>query len=246
MYYDLIKKIADNLQDLNYSGRISPFGINEPLLDNRLLDIIRLFRSKCPKSFISVESNGDLLTKNIYKSLVEAGMNALGLSIYDDQRWQELRHFTLYHNVTFIDMRGNNNLFENRGGEIKQIKHQPLIDTICLRPTNMLVIRPKGQVVICCADMYNDVVLGDVNTQCLEDIWYSDDFNHYRKQLAASGRIGLKLCETCSHGGRTSYMKYPIHNIDSITMKYLKYWIPESMRASLKTWVPDAVKKILK
>jgi 2-iminoacetate synthase ThiH len=50
----LIEKIADNLKDLDYRGRISPFGINEPLMDPRMLDIIRLFRAKCPRAFISI------------------------------------------------------------------------------------------------------------------------------------------------------------------------------------------------
>ena len=49
---ELIAKIAQELGLLHFAGRISPFGINEPLLDPRLLDIIRLFRSHCPHAYL--------------------------------------------------------------------------------------------------------------------------------------------------------------------------------------------------
>jgi MoaA/NifB/PqqE/SkfB family radical SAM enzyme len=74
---ELIEKVAENLKALNFRGRISPFGINEPLMDRRMPDIIRLLRSSCPEAMITLVSNGDLLTLEILRNLFAAGQ--LGL-----------------------------------------------------------------------------------------------------------------------------------------------------------------------
>ncbi|MBM4289065.1 MAG: radical SAM protein [Deltaproteobacteria bacterium] len=77
----LIEKIADNLHKLNFRGRITPAETNEPLLDPRMVEIIRLFRAKCPEAFISMASNGDLLTEELFRSMVAAGLDGLCLTL---------------------------------------------------------------------------------------------------------------------------------------------------------------------
>lgn len=212
---NLIAKIAEELGSLNFAGRISPFGINEPLLDPRLLNIIQLFRSKCPDAYLSFNTNGDRLTETVYHELIGAGLDALGISIYDDLAARRLSHYGEYSNVALIDMRQPEGKIENRGGQVKlnaelfqPARVQPIS---CLRPFHMLVIRPTGDVVLCCADMYGDVVMGNIQDQSLIEIWESEQFQAYRTKLAQEGRASLELCQDCSHNGIVSPLFYPFH-----------------------------------
>lgn len=252
---ELIEKIADNLHDLNFRGRISPFGINEPLLDSRMVDIIRLLRSKCPQAFISIGSNGDLLTEEIFHALMAAGLDALGLAVYDEASWKRLEPYHKYPNVRFNDMRIPDRWVENRGGSLGNAKPWPALDIHrpCLRPFTMMVIRSDGNVVLCCGDMYSDVVLGNVAQQRLEEIWNSEGFNFYRTRLASAGRAGLKLCQGCSHDGSTCAEDFPYDlNRTRIPLvrNILKRWLPPKAVISIKRnlptrWLPKGMNDML-
>jgi MoaA/NifB/PqqE/SkfB family radical SAM enzyme len=85
MPLEILRKIAAELRRISFRGRISPYCINEPLLDERIVDIVRLFRSACPDAFISITSNGDLLDDKLYTELAKAGLDRLALSVYDDE-----------------------------------------------------------------------------------------------------------------------------------------------------------------
>jgi radical SAM protein with 4Fe4S-binding SPASM domain len=208
MTNETILKIAEDLQKLKYSGRISLYGINEPLLEPRLLDMITLFKSKCPDSFITINTNGDGLTEALYKKLILAGIDGIIIDIYDNLAMSRLRIFGAYEKVALKDMRKPIGKIDNRAGgiQINQDKFFPdkFIQSSCLRPFNMLHIRPNGDVNLCANDMYGDVVMGNVINQSLEDIWNSEKFKLYRNELNTNGRANLKLCQNCSHNGTTS------------------------------------------
>lgn len=210
---EIIEKIADELGKMDFRGRISPYRINEPLLDSRIVDIVKLLRYKCPNAFLSFNTNGDKLTEDVFNQLTEAGLDCLGVSIYDDLAYSRLRKFEDLGAV-LIDMKNPNNKIENRGGNIK-INAESFPDTIyrsksCERPFNMLSIMANGDVVLCCSDLYGDVVAGNVMDDFLENIWESDIFKHYRDELMTNSRHNLELCNKCSYEGKASSVYYPL------------------------------------
>jgi MoaA/NifB/PqqE/SkfB family radical SAM enzyme len=99
-----IEKIAEELASLDYQGRIFPCGINEPLLDKRIIQIISLFRNTCPKAFISVNTNGDNLDESLLEDLLKAGLDALGYSIYTVAAWKKAEALAkTYSQVVMLD-----------------------------------------------------------------------------------------------------------------------------------------------
>ena len=208
MEWDTILRILRNLKDLDYSGRISWYNINEPLSDRRMLRIIKETREHCPRAFISFATNGDLLTADLYRSLKENGLDALGISVYDDRTLQRMLPLADSQMILMDMRRAEPGLLENRGGNIQQ--HGPAFqrdrarfaDRSCERPFSMMVVNPEGKVVLCCADMYSDVVMGSVAEQRLEVIWESPQFQEYRNTLKEEGRRNLRLCSDCSYSGR--------------------------------------------
>jgi len=219
MDWATIRRILENLRDLNYGGRISWFWINEPLLDTRMGDILELTRELCPRAFLSLITNGDLLDDTLYRELRARGLDALGVSIYDDRAMARIQRLQRDERLVILDMRqpGRGQL-ENRAGNIHQrprtfaAAQRRFAAGACERPSTMLTINPKGQVVLCCSDMYSDVVMGDVHSQRLEEIWNCEAFQSYRVRLQTAGRRGLKLCDGCSYSGAASPVLYPLRS----------------------------------
>src|SRR5215813_7314696 len=87
-------RIIDQLQALNYAGRISPYLMNESLLDRRLPELIAYTRAQCPASWIAINTNGDALSERLLERLFEAGLNSLDVNAYDSPT-QHAEHLAL-------------------------------------------------------------------------------------------------------------------------------------------------------
>jgi MoaA/NifB/PqqE/SkfB family radical SAM enzyme len=221
MDWAAIHRILANLRDLRYQGRISWDGINEPLLDPRIFEILSTTRQYCPEAFLSLATNGDRLTANVYARLKASGLDALGVSVYDDDTMARIRPLVDSHLVP-LDMRGATpGRLDNRGGNVRQEAdafeaQRALVSGVgCDRPSTTMVVNSAGLVVLCCADVYADVVVGDVRQDRLEAIWNGERFDRYRRTLAASGRAGLPLCEACSYPGTGVRRLFPF--ADAVT-----------------------------
>lgn len=90
VYHRIIKQ----LQGLNYTGRISPYLMNESLLDKRLPDLIASTREHCPASWIAINTNGDALSDTLLARLFDAGLNSLDVNAYDSPA-QHAEHVAL-------------------------------------------------------------------------------------------------------------------------------------------------------
>src|SRR5437588_6997384 len=83
MPVEVYHRIVHQLQALNYAGRISPYLMNESLLDKRLPEFIAYTRAHCPESWIAINTNGDALSETLVDRLFDAGLNSLDVSAYD-------------------------------------------------------------------------------------------------------------------------------------------------------------------
>jgi MoaA/NifB/PqqE/SkfB family radical SAM enzyme len=218
MDWQMIERIVGNLRALDFSGRISWFWINEPLMDGRIFEIIKLTRRECPRAFLSLVTNGDLLNDTIYRDLRQIGLDALGVSIYDSQTAKHVAQLARNERLILMDMRkARPPRLENRGGNIQRHKRlfqsaqQELSTKSCERPFSMMTVNSRGQAVLCCSDLYSDAVMGDLATHRLEEIWNNELFRHYRTHLAERGRKGLRLCDGCSYSGGASPVHYPLN-----------------------------------
>ncbi|PON16002.1 hypothetical protein C2W62_20780 [Candidatus Entotheonella serta] len=84
MPLDVYHRVIDQLHALHFSGLISPYLMNESLLDKRLPDLIAYTRKQCPQSWIAINTNGDALSEALAERLFEAGLNCMDINAYDD------------------------------------------------------------------------------------------------------------------------------------------------------------------
>lgn len=89
---ELFHKIIDELEEIDYDGRISLYLYNEPLLDTRIVYFISEIRRKCSNSYIFLTTNGDFLNLSLYREMVRAGLDKLVVSLYDGEINEDLKY----------------------------------------------------------------------------------------------------------------------------------------------------------
>src|SRR6476661_5195653 len=65
----------------------------------------------------------------------------------------------------------------------------------CYRPWLTFTVLWDGRVSLCCADFDGKIILGDLNTHSIAEIWNSDAYRAVRRQHLESG--GPDICRSC-------------------------------------------------
>src|SRR6266545_2827722 len=211
MPMETIKKVLGELGKADFDGRISPFGINEPLLDKRIIDICAMARMLVARCKMTILTNGDLLDEAKCEKLSALEVT-IGVSVYDDKTMEKALGLTRKFALRILDYRAP--VFaSNRAGHIVELAlrkdpafnmtvrkkssrqmlkdlgrldeptpyqralgitvvvpgKNPMIERDCLRPSTLMQIRWNGNVVQCCCDFHEQVVVGNVNQQMLTE-----------------------------------------------------------------------------
>lgn len=220
MSWELIEKIVSNLKELKFDGRLSWYRINEPLIDKRIFKILSFSKSHLPEVYLSLVTNGDLLTPEKVAQLFDSGLDCLGISIYDEGTRIKCQG-SEYKRCILIDRRPKQEPFfvDNRGGNVRREEKldnsNPKVNIFtsnCLRPSTMVNIVSNGDVVLCCSDLFGKFKAGSVVNEKIETIWYGKVLNDYRNHLSMQGRKGLEPCENCSFHGGGHTKEYPKNN----------------------------------
>jgi MoaA/NifB/PqqE/SkfB family radical SAM enzyme len=209
MSMPLLRRLADELADFDYPGRIALFGNNEPFLDPRLTEIVRMFREACPDSDIRVLTNGTYVSVGRVKSLFEVGLSTLVINNYTDGRrliapvklliraGDQLLPFDIR-----ISVRSRTEILTTRAGHApNKLVPASMPHGFCALPFTDLYVSYTGMVNLCSFDAYGDVTIGDVKDKPILEIWKSDLLDFYRGSLLRSKRDGLTLCENCDYDG---------------------------------------------
>ncbi len=193
----VVEKLAADLKQIRYSGWISPHLYGEPLLDKRLEEITRIIHDSLPGATIVIYTNGDLLDRERFDSLVKAGMDKFIISQYDKEMPKAMSEFLRSldkREAQRIDYRIVNDDCElsNRGGLVKpkKVKFSANCDL------NSLFIDVDGNVILCSNDYFSSVKLGNVMDEDIVSIWNSERFKTLRKELR-KGVYTNDICRKC-------------------------------------------------
>ncbi len=195
-------QVIDELKEMNFKGKLTFNQFNEPLLDKRLVKFIEYTRKTIPSTYIYINTNGDLLTLELWKQLREAGLNFALISQYDNKINKKtqriLDQLDPKEKKAFFARVFDTETLSNWAGliETKDSPETPLKE-FCQKPFKQLQINYKGKVVLCCRDYFGQVEIGDVTKDSIKNIWVSKKMKHYRKRLLKGDRASLKLCKSC-------------------------------------------------
>lgn len=205
MDIEIFKKIIDELSELNYDGKLALFSNNEPLLDDRIIELHKYAREKLPNARMHLCTNGTLLTMEIFNSLmlyldelIIDNYNAELKVIPSVQKIVDCceKHEELKRKVTVL-LRKPDEVLTNRGGDAPNANFQNDEGaTSCLLPFKQMIIRPDGKVSLCCNDALGRCTLGDASKESLQEIWFGHKFKHVREFLK-EGRANFARCKNC-------------------------------------------------
>lgn len=205
MTWELFEKIVDQLAEIDYAGRFTTFSNNEPLLDDRIVELNQFARKRLPKARMHLFTNGTLLTMDKFIALTKI-LDELVIDNYQQElklikpcvQIQEYceRHPELKSKVTIV-LRKPNEILTSRGGNAPN--RRELVEygkDRCVLPFKQIIVRPDGRISLCCNDALGKYTLGDLNKEKILDIWYGPRFQMVRKCLY-EGRANWGDCKYC-------------------------------------------------
>ncbi|HQQ88253.1 MAG TPA: SPASM domain-containing protein [Smithellaceae bacterium] len=211
---DLLQRILLDLHAHNYAGFLGLQSNNEPLLDKNIVKRIALAREMCLHAHLYMYTNGVLLTFDMLTALFDAGLDSMVIDNYSEnlqlhphiesiaQKLKEARYSSLQNKIK-ISIMSPKAIRSNRGGQAPNKQGSEFEDYLrykkmgCILPFEQLVIRPKGEISLCCQDALGRYTLGDMRKMTLDEIWYGEPFTKVRYALLEKGRQSLNLCKRC-------------------------------------------------
>lgn len=229
----LFTKIADECARLDIRHvRMHNYG--EAFLDRRLAEKIA-YAKRVGIAEVGVITNGSLLGPEVARATVEAGLDAINISLdaagkdtFESTRLG-LKYDRVMANVeglvrlkremgrtrpklilsfvrqgnsaeeqAFIDRwsaiadKIHVTELHNWAGTIHARSH---VSFPCYRQWLTLTALWDGRVSLCCADFDGRVILGDLRTQSIEEIWNGDAYRRVRREHLDSG--GPSICRSC-------------------------------------------------
>ena len=213
MSSELFYSIVRQCRDMEYSGYLSLFSNNEPLLDRRICEFTDHARKELPKARLALFTNGILLTEEIFLYLADR-LDHLIIDNYNDEMQpipsvQKIldKHLHLETKCDIkVYIRKKTQILSSRGGDAPNRVHEAAYESGCMMPFMQIVIRPDGKISKCCQDGLGHSTIGDLQKESLAESWR----NSRRKQLCAGmitkGRQSRKDCLYCDVFGHDNYM----------------------------------------
>jgi radical SAM protein with 4Fe4S-binding SPASM domain len=210
----VFRKIIDELAELGYSDRIAFHSNNEPFLDKQLTARIAYARQRCPRAFLFFYTNGTALNLKRLVDTIDSGIDRIMINNYNDDLVlnenisrivEEMNkpEYSRYRSHFKIILRMKTAVLSNRGGSApnkvvdQDREYLQYGDLGCTRPFRQLVVRPTGEISLCCNDPLGKATLGDVRKQTLREIWSGPVYRALREELLREGRKNLDICNVC-------------------------------------------------
>jgi len=213
MSEELYKNIIDQLADLNYTGYLSLFSNNEPLLDKRIISFLDYARKRLPDARLCLFTNGILLTNKLYEALVEK-LNYLVIDNYSDDMKMipsvEELYYKHKNDKTKCDVkiyiRKKTQVLSSRGGESPNRTIDATYEGGCMMPMMQIVVRPDGKISKCCQDGLGISTIGDLTKETITETFQNKARSYLCNELIENGRAAVSGCKHCDVFGHDNYM----------------------------------------
>lgn len=201
---EILEKLISELCSCSFTGKISLHGVNEPLLDPRLEDICRMFKTRLPECRLQILTNGKLLTLDRLRNLLPV-TDQIDIHVYDDRlsvpdRLKDIVSFcetdARAGSVVRVYLRREHEILSQKGyGPCGRSKFSD-IKSGCIMPFTTLSVLADGSVSYCDSDYLGRGAMGNLAESSVMDIWNGEAFNRYRRDML-NGRALTAYCRHC-------------------------------------------------
>ena len=204
------RKIAENLAQSGYIGRVSFSGYGENLLNPDFPRIVKVFRDLLgPKNIIECNTNGDLLTSELASKLINSGLSFLYVNLYDSEEqgerferifadagissesWKLRRHYDQDDYGLFLN---------NRSGLANWIDCEPGSKGQCFYTFYKMMVDYNANVMFCSNDWGRKHIVGNLVHHSVRDIWLGEKMHGFRLKLLKGDR-DFDPCRSCNVEG---------------------------------------------
>jgi len=211
MSMQLIEKLINDLQKINFAGSFCLSGYGEPLLHKRVIDIVNKIGSL---GGVEIVTNGDPLNKKTLINLYNSKATRVLISLYDGAeqitKFKNIikeskidKDFVILRDRWYSDKQDYGVKLTNRVGSIS-IGNQPKIKDFknkkCFYTTYQVLIDWNGDVFLCPQDWQRRITMGNIMQQDFFDIWKGPILSKYRENLI-NGKRNLNPCSSCNADG---------------------------------------------
>ena len=67
----------------------------------------------------------------------------------------------------------------------------------CTQLWKWMVVYWDGSVVLCCADMFSQTIVGDLNSNSIAEVWNGSSMKKFRDQMVSRKRFEVPMCQDC-------------------------------------------------
>ena len=196
-----VVEVLEQAVDVGYTGNVCLSHFNEPLMDERLPDIVYEVHKFQNFNSIFFNSNGDFLTEELAKRLEDAGLDKIIITLYMGEPVRSKRREwikTLFKQTECIVQDADHipshysPAFDVKGLAAKYI------DNDCREPQMRAILNHRSQWLLCCEDLVGMFQLGSFPDVSFPDFWWGDrHVDIYTKLQERGGRRNFSLCSIC-------------------------------------------------
>jgi radical SAM protein with 4Fe4S-binding SPASM domain len=196
-----IGRVFRESKDMGFTGELCVSHFNEPLYDDRLVDILKMARGMGHFKRIFFCSNADYITPELAGE-IDGLVDDIGFSFYMDEPVKSQRK-------TWVRSLFKKTDAQVHGGDHMVTHNSPLGDVVqiskrhrskpCHLPKRRFIVNHKGQMTLCCDDVFARYNLGTIyDGLTMEELWYSDEHQKYVLALEKpNGRNIHPHCQSC-------------------------------------------------
>lgn len=184
---------------MGFSGTVCLSHYNEPLMDKRLVQIVRYLRTKYSHLYFYFHTNGDYLAEDIAKAL-DGHLDRIVVTLYMDEPKKSERAqwvHTLF-DKTICDVITQSTHIATHFSPNHPVKElaKAYKEHTCFEPSMRVVINHRRQFLMCCDDVIGNFNLGTFPEKTIAEHW--EEKQELQKKLAVrGGRKWHPYCESC-------------------------------------------------
>jgi MoaA/NifB/PqqE/SkfB family radical SAM enzyme len=205
MELGLYRRILADLRRLGFDGWIHLYLMAEPLTDPRIVELAALAAEACPTARIQLQTNGSLLTRELYDELMAVPQVHFTVNDYTAGH-RVLRRVAPFigsgeqRQRTLLVPRRRDEVMTNRAGNGQPSRFRLPLPLFCTRPFDYLCVAHDGRCPLCCCDWRLQAVTGDAAAEPLDRIWAGPVLAGVRGRLMRSDRR-TAICGRCDFLG---------------------------------------------
>ncbi|MBI4870553.1 MAG: SPASM domain-containing protein [Candidatus Riflebacteria bacterium] len=189
MAQPVMDRVIAELARLGFAGRLSYHFYNEPLLHPNLDRLVDQVRRGVPGVRQVLYTNGELLTDEKHRVLVEAGVERFIITRHTGKPVPDRERQTVLEPSELV--------LTNRGGAMGP--ETRTLTLPCHVPNTMLIVTVTGDVLLCYEDYHRTQPMGSILERPLDEIWFSERFVRLRSHLVRGDRTQTEICRHCTN-----------------------------------------------